>query len=64
MPATDAILASLAAVANQWQALAIGWHVVIGALILAMLAGWRPSNRTAARILTLPLFSVSGPAGG
>jgi hypothetical protein len=62
MPSTDAILANLAAVANQWQPLAIGWHVMTGALILAMLAGWRPSNRAAARILTLPLFSVSGMA--
>jgi hypothetical protein len=62
MPSTDAILANLAAVANQWQPLAIGWHVVAGVLMLAMFAGWRPSNRAAARILTLPLFSVSGMA--
>jgi len=62
MPSADAILAGLAAVANRWQPLAIGWHVVTGAMMLAMLTGWRPSNRAAARMLTLPLFSVSGIA--
>ena len=49
MPSTETILVDLTALANQWQPLAIGWHVVTGALILAMIAGWRPSNRAAAR---------------
>ena len=62
MPPADAILAGLTNVANQWRALAIGWHVVSGALMLALLAGWRPSNRVAAGSLTLPLLSVSGMA--
>jgi hypothetical protein len=62
MPSTETILVDLTALANQWQPLAIGWHVVTGALILAMIAGWRPSNRVAARLLTLPVLSVSAMA--
>jgi hypothetical protein len=62
MPSTESILVDLTALANQWQPLAIGWHVVTGALILAMIAGWRPSNRVAARLLTVPILSVSAMA--
>jgi hypothetical protein len=62
MPSADTILVGLTAVANQWRPLAIGWHVALAALMLAMLGGWRPSNRAAVGLLTLPLLSVSGMA--
>ena len=62
MPSSETILASLTTIANQWRPLAIGWHVVTGALMLALVAGWRPSNRVASGLLTLPLLSVSGLA--
>jgi hypothetical protein len=62
MPSPHAILDSLTAVANGWRALAIGWHLLLATAIAAMVAGWRPTNRGAARLLILPLISVSALA--
>lgn len=59
MPSSEAILGSLTLVANQWRAVAIVWHLLLGTLVLAWLVGYRPSNRLVARLLTMPLFSVS-----
>jgi hypothetical protein len=62
MPSSDAILIGLTAIANQWRPLAIGWHVFFGALVLALLIGWRPSNRFAGYLLAVPFLSVSALA--
>jgi len=62
MPAPDAILAGLTAISNEWRSLAIGWHVVFGLTIAAVLAGYKPSQRAAACGLTGPLVSVSALA--
>jgi len=59
MPASDEILQGLTAIANGWTSLAIAWHIVVGALIVALLAGWRPLQRFAGLFLVLPLATVS-----
>jgi hypothetical protein len=57
----DLVLAGLSAIAQQWRPVAIAWHVVAGALLLAMVAQ-RRSTRLVGSFLVLPLISVSGVA--
>jgi hypothetical protein len=59
MPGPEEILATLERTANEWMLIAIAWHIVIVAALLAAIAGWRPGRRTAGVLLTLPLLSVS-----
>ena len=58
MPAPNEILQSLASIARSQQSLAILWHVLLTALVAALLLGWRPTQRSGAMVLTLPLLSV------
>src|SRR5688572_31942495 len=58
MPSATRILDSLATIANEATPLAVAWHTVFGVAGLALVAGWRPSRRTAAGLLVLPLVSV------
>jgi len=62
MPSAETILHSAAAIANGWRTLAIGWHALLETLVLALVIGWRPSNRVAGYLLTAPLISVSALA--
>jgi len=62
MPSPEAILSLAATTANEYRMLAIGWHVFLGAILVALLAGWRPSNRFAGYVLVAPLLSVSALA--
>jgi hypothetical protein len=62
MPTPGAILLGLHTIANQWLALAVVWHALFGALLLSLIAGWRPSNRLLAVLLIAPLASVSALA--
>lgn len=62
MPAPEQILSSLAAVANQWQMLAIAWHIYFAVLVAGLALGVRPSKRTGGILLALPLLSVSALA--
>jgi hypothetical protein len=62
MPTPETILSLAATAANEYRAAAIGWHVVLGALLLALLLGWRPSNRLVGYMLAAPLLSVSALA--
>jgi hypothetical protein len=62
MPSSEAILGSLTTIANEWRMLAIVWHMALGASIVALIAGWRPSNRVGAYMLIAPLISVSAVA--
>lgn len=62
MPSTDQILAGLTSIANEWQLLAIIWHVYFAVLAGGLLLGMRPPMRVAGVLLALPLFSVSGLA--
>jgi hypothetical protein len=58
MPAAETILSGLSAVANEWRSLAIAWHIVLVALVVALGAGWRPSVRLLAFMMIAPLASV------
>ena len=62
MPTPDTILDGLTAIANQWQSLAIVWHLYFAVFMIALAAGWHPSSRLAAALLTVPVFSVSAVA--
>ncbi len=62
MPTPADILAGLTRIATGWSALAIAWHAGIGALLIALLAGWRPSRALLGALMTLPLLSVSALA--
>ena len=59
MPSSDEILNSLSTIANQWQLLAIVWHIYFGVLAAGLVFGLRPSRRTGGVLLALPLLSVS-----
>lgn len=59
MPTRDVILAGLTAIASEWHALAIAWHVAFGLAIAAVSAGWRPSQRLVGLVLPTPFVSVS-----
>lgn len=62
MPSAEAILRLAVTTANEYRTLAIGWHVFLGTLVLALLGGWRPSNRVVGYLLAAPLLSVSAVA--
>jgi hypothetical protein len=59
VPSPDAILTGLGEVANQWRALAVAWHAVLGTMLIGFVRGWRPSHRAAGLFLSTPLLSVS-----
>lgn len=59
MPNPEQILDGLGEIANEWQIVAMLWHVYFGALVIGLIAGRRPTKRTAGILLALPLFSVS-----
>ena len=59
MPSSEEILNSLSTIANQWQLLAIVWHIYFGVLAAGLVFGLRPSRRTSGVLLALPLLSVS-----
>jgi hypothetical protein len=42
--------------------LAIFWHLYLGAFVIGLVLGWRPSKRIYGILLSIPLFSVSGLA--
>lgn len=60
--APHVILAGLASIANDWKWLAIGWHVLLAALLVSLVAGWRPSARSLGRLLGSTLASVGAVA--
>jgi len=58
VPSATRIHEDLATIANDNAPLAIVWHVLFAIAALFLLAGWRPSRRSAAALLALPLVSV------
>ncbi|HEX2444854.1 MAG TPA: hypothetical protein VHJ77_12980 [Vicinamibacterales bacterium] len=59
MPSPDTILNGLTTIANDWRWLAITWHVLLAALLVVLVAGWRPSTQLVGHLLVGPLLSVS-----
>jgi hypothetical protein len=59
MPSSEQILDGLGTIANGWRTLAVVWHVVFAAGLVALVVGWRPRRRLAGTLLAVPLASVS-----
>ena len=62
MPSPEQIVAGLALIAQRSMILAIAWHAALVVALAALALGWRPSLRTARRLLVVPLLSVSALA--
>lgn len=52
MPTTTEILNGLTAIANDWRTVAIGWHLAVAAMLVALALGFRP---TGSLIALLPM---------
>ena len=52
MPTASEILSTATLIANEWRWLAVAWHLLMGAAVVALVAGWRPSNRLAGVLVT------------
>jgi hypothetical protein len=48
MPTRHLILESVKTIANEWAALAVAWHVLVGIALIAWLMRWRPDKRIVA----------------
>jgi hypothetical protein len=59
MPLSTRILDQLATTTNELTFIAIGWHLAIAAVAIALFAGWKPSTRHTALLLILPILSVA-----
>ena len=53
MPSPKAILSLAATTANHYRT-ENDWHVFLGTILVALIAGWRPSNRFAGYVLVAP----------
>jgi hypothetical protein len=62
MPSPAQILETLASIASGRTAMAIAWHVVLAAVVAAVLAGWRPVRKPAGTAMAVPLLSVASLA--
>lgn len=62
MPSAESILASATTIANDWQRLAIFWHIVLAIAVVALTIGWQPPTRWFALALAAPFVSVSAVA--
>jgi hypothetical protein len=59
MPDPARILEGLATIANAQGLMAVVWHVILAAIVVSLLLGWRPPKRLSATDLAIPLLSVS-----
>jgi hypothetical protein len=59
VPSPEKILAGLQLIANRAQTVATLWHIAVLLALIAVVSGWRPSRRTSALALVLPLLSVA-----
>jgi hypothetical protein len=62
MPHATEILDGLSVITNQATGIAVAWDIVIAMALVALAAGWRPSQRTARLLIGMPLASVAGVA--
>jgi hypothetical protein len=59
MPSADGILAGLSETANTWRSLAVTWHLLLSALLVAFVAGCRLSTRPIALVAIGSVLTVS-----
>jgi len=59
MPASGDILLGLTRAANGAVVVSIAWHIVLAAIVAALLMGFRPQRHLAATALSAPLASVA-----
>lgn len=59
MPTTDEILNNLKAIANDYSIIAIIWHVLLYAALIAIIAKWGPTNKQIGLLICLLLTSVA-----
>ena len=59
MPRAADILDGLSVIANQATGVAVAWHILIATALVALVSGWRPSQRTARLLIGMPLASVA-----
>jgi hypothetical protein len=60
MPSSTEILAGLRQIANEAFAFGVGWHIVVGTVLIALsFRWWRPSPRLMGELAGLPFASVS-----
>jgi hypothetical protein len=59
MPSSIDILEGLARIANGAFGYAVAWHLVVPAVLVAVMGGWHPSKRLAAFLLGAPVASAS-----
>lgn len=62
MPTPDDILADLGALSNAGWGVAVAWHGVLLAVVVALARGRRPSRRLAGTALALPVASAAAAA--
>jgi hypothetical protein len=62
MPDSGQIVENLERISANGLALATIWHVYVGGILVALLAGWRPVNRIMALALTPLLWSAGALA--
>lgn len=62
MPDSHEILEHLAAASLDARWLALAWHSIVGAALVAWAAGWRPAPSQVVRALSVPLLSASAIA--
>ena len=56
---SDDIINGLQGIVNNYSSVAIIWHVVLYAFIVALLARWLPTNKLFVLLMCLPLISVA-----
>ena len=62
VPPVETVLNGLTTLANDWRSLAITWHLLLAALLVMLLAGWRPSSRVVACLSSAPILCVGALA--
>ena len=61
-PSPEGILNGLTVIANEWASAAVVWHLAFAGALVALLCGWRPSNRVGGYLLAAPFLTVSTAA--
>lgn len=59
MPTADEILAGTSEIASKGFAFAVAWHIAIAAVVIALIAGFRPSERSARSTIPALLLSAA-----